>query len=260
MKNKLKLAIADDNMDIVTILENIINTDEYEIIGKASDGEKLYSLIKEKAPDVVLLDIMMPKLDGLTIIQKSNNDNTITKKPEFVVISGASKSEIASDAFNLGANYFILKPFDKETVLNRLSTIYESKYGTTKSFAKPNKYIPTEHEIISKITDIIKDIGIPAHINGYHYLRDAIYASIMDKEMLCSITKQLYPHVAKIHNTTSSRVERGIRHAIEVAFTRGHLDVTEELFGYTIDQIKGKPTNSEFIALIADKISLEYKL
>ncbi len=265
-KNILKIAIADDNQDVIDILETVISNDEFKIVGKATDGESLCSIIEEETPDVVLLDIMMPKLDGLTVIDRIKSNHELKVMPEFVVISAANREEIAEDAFKLGANYFIIKPFDNMTVINRLNTIYKSKYSkiSTNSVFKlqkaPVREELKEADIVKEITSLIQDIGIPAHIKGYHYLRDAILLCIKDKEMLNSITKVLYPEVARLHNTTSSRVERAIRHAIEVAFTRGHLKAIDDLFGYTIDGIKGKPTNSEFIALIADKIRLEYNM
>ena len=261
---KLNIAIADDNERIVQLLDDILsNDDEIEVVGKAKNGEEAFEIIKNKQPDVVLLDIIMPKLDGLSVMDKVNRDTTIKKHPAFIVITAIGQEGITDDAFNLGANYYIMKPFDNEMVLNRIKHIrgsigkkvHESR--KVNAFESRNDYI--ERNLESDVTNVIHEIGVPAHIKGYQYLRDAIIMSINDMDMLNSITKILYPTIAKKHQTTASRVERAIRHAIEVAWSRGKMDIIDALFGYTINTGKGKPTNSEFIALIADKIRLEYK-
>jgi two-component system response regulator (stage 0 sporulation protein A) len=229
------------------------------LVGQADNGKDIYDIIREKKPDVVLLDIIMPKMDGLTIMEKVSNDQMIKKRPAFIVISAVGQDRITEDAFNLGANYYILKPFDNDVVLSRIKTVggRETKRGEVRM----NEYKPQpqERNLELDVTNIIHEIGVPAHIKGYQYLRDAIILSVEDMEMLNSITKILYPTIAKKHQTTSSRVERAIRHAIEVAWSRGKMDTIDALFGYTVSNGKGKPTNSEFIALIADKIRLEYK-
>ena len=260
---KLNIAIADDNARMVELLDHIVSSDkELEVVGKAGNGEELIEIIRDKKPDVVLLDIIMPKLDGLTVMDRINRDPDL-KKPAFIVISAVSQEKMTEDAFDLGADYYILKPFDNETVVNRLKRVHSR---SQRSFAKTKKvsaYENTndcmEHNLETDVTNIIHEVGVPAHIKGYQYLRDAIIMSVGDMEMLNSITKILYPTIAKRHQTTPSRVERAIRHAIEVAWSRGKMDTIEELFGYTVSNGKGKPTNSEFIALIADKIRLEYK-
>lgn len=263
MMEKLNIAIADDNERMVQLLERIVSSDEeLEVVGKAGNGEELIEIIKEKKPDVVLLDIIMPKLDGLTVMDRVNQEPNL-KKPAFIVISAVSQEKMTEDAFELGADYYILKPFDNETVVNRIKRV---RTRQQRNFPKPKKsnayeskkeYM--EHNLETDVTNIIHEVGVPAHIKGYQYLRDAIIMSVNDMEMLNSITKILYPTIAKRHQTTPSRVERAIRHAIEVAWSRGKMDTIDELFGYTVSNGKGKPTNSEFIALIADKIRLEYK-
>ena len=257
---KLNIAVADDNERILDLLSTIIRGDqELQLVGQADNGKDIYDIIREKNPDVVLLDIIMPKMDGLTIMEKVSNDQTIKKQPAFIVISAVGQDRITEDAFNLGANYYILKPFDNDVVLSRIKTVggRETKRGEVRM----NEYKPQpqERNLELDVTNIIHEIGVPAHIKGYQYLRDAIILSVEDMEMLNSITKILYPTIAKKHQTTSSRVERAIRHAIEVAWSRGKMDTIDALFGYTVSNGKGKPTNSEFIALIADKIRLEYK-
>ncbi len=260
---KLNIAIADDNERMVQLLDRIVSSDEeLEVVGKAGNGEELIEIIKEKQPDVVLLDIIMPKLDGLTVMDRVNQDESL-KKPAFIVISAVSQEKMTEDTFDLGADYYILKPFDNDTVVNRIKRVRlgrqraASGLKKTNSFESQTEYM--KHNLETDVTNIIHEVGVPAHIKGYQYLRDAIIMSVNDMEMLNSITKILYPTIAKRHQTTPSRVERAIRHAIEVAWSRGKMDTIEELFGYTVNNGKGKPTNSEFIALIADKIRLEYK-
>ena len=260
---KLQVAIADDNERILQLLNNIISHDEeFEVVGKANNGEEAYNLIKEKEPDIMLLDIIMPKLDGLTVMDRVNHTPDI-KKPAFIVISAVSQEKMTEDAFELGADYYILKPFDNETVVNRIKRVKTRQLRASSKAKKVNAYESQkaymERNLETDVTNIIHEVGVPAHIKGYQYLRDAIIMSVGDMEMLNSITKILYPTIAKRHQTTPSRVERAIRHAIEVAWSRGKMDTIDELFGYTVNNGKGKPTNSEFIALIADKIRLEYK-
>ena len=213
--DKLNVAIADDNDLMRQLLDTIVQSDEeLSVVGTAKDGEEAYQMIKEKEPDVVLLDIVMPKMDGLGVLDKVQRDTSIKKTPNFIMVSAVNQPQVTEDAFALEAD----------------------------------------------VTNIIHEIGVPAHIKGYQYLRDAIVMSVQDIEMLNSITKVLYPTIAKKYDTTTSRVERAIRHAIEVAWSRGRMDTIDALFGYTINHGKGKPTNSEFIALITDKIRLDYKL
>ena len=261
---KLNVAIADDNERMLELLDEIISQDqELEIVGKAVNGEEAYQLIKSKHPDVVLLDIIMPKLDGLSVMDKINHDSELTKHPTFIVITAIGQEKITENAFAMGADYYIMKPFDNEMVINRIKNLRDkNKRGAeikkVNAYEKKEDY--TERNLEADVTNIIHEIGVPAHIKGYQYLREAIIMSVNDIEMLNSITKILYPTIAKKYQTTPSRVERAIRHAIEVAWSRGKMDTIDELFGYTINNGKGKPTNSEFIALIADKIRLEYKV
>lgn len=261
---KLNVAIADDNDRMVHLLSDIVKSDaELQIVGTAKDGEEAYDLIKTKEPDVVLLDIVMPRLDGLSVMDKIKNDRNIRKRPAFIIISAIGQEKITEDAFSMGADYYIMKPFDNETVLNRIKHVKEQSNQLAGEVKKYNVYEKKEDcqeiNLEGDVTNIIHEIGVPAHIKGYQYLREAIMMSVEDIEMLNSITKILYPTIAKRFQTTPSRVERAIRHAIEVAWSRGKMDTIDELFGYTIHNGKGKPTNSEFIALIADKIRLEYK-
>ncbi len=258
---KLNVAIADDNEIMVQMLDTIVQSDEeLEVVGTARDGEETYRMIKEKEPDVVLLDIVMPKMDGLGVLSKVKKDDSIKKMPNFIVISAVGQQQVTEDAFALGADYFIMKPFDKSTVIQRIKKA--KKRSALHNIATPAVRSEKRDEVAleADVTNIIHEIGVPAHIKGYQYLRDAIVMSVLDMDMLNSITKVLYPTIAKKYETTTSRVERAIRHAIEVAWSRGKMDTIDELFGYTINHGKGKPTNSEFIALITDKIRLDYKM
>lgn len=262
---KLNVAIADDNETMLRLLDDIIRTDEeLEVVGTAKDGEAAYQLIKNKEPDVVLLDIVMPKVDGLGVLDMVHKDTSIKKTPSFIMVSAIGREKITEDAFELGADYYIMKPFDNETVIRRIKKANRHQERITGRIKQVESYEKEEtktNEITleADVTNIIHEIGVPAHIKGYQYLRDAIVMSVLDMDMLNSITKVLYPTIAKKYDTTSSRVERAIRHAIEVAWSRGKMDTIDELFGYTINHGKGKPTNSEFIALITDKIRLDYK-
>lgn len=259
---EINVAIADDNERILDMLGEIIGSDKsLRLVGKANNGEDMCQLIKEKQPDVVLLDLIMPKMDGLSVMEVVNRDTEMKKHPEFIVVTAVGQERITEDAFKKGASYYIMKPFSNDVILGRIKDagqgghrdLHENSINSTSMDSRP------EFNLETRVTDMIHEIGIPAHIKGYHYLRDAIIMAVEDMDVLNAITKVLYPTVAKMHQTTASRVERAIRHAIEVAWSRGKLDTLDELFGYTVSNGKGKPTNSEFIALIADTIRLEYK-
>lgn len=259
----LSIAIADDNERMVELLDSIVKKDdEIHIVGKANNGEDVYHMIKEKEPDVVLLDLIMPKLDGLSVMERINQDQTIKKHPKFIVISAIGQEGITEDAFNLGAHYYIMKPFDNDMVLNRVRSMKNFIGMGNKKSSGSHTYSEkrTLEHLENDVTDMIHEVGVPAHIKGYQYLRDAIMMVIEEPEMLNSITKILYPTIAKRNQTTPSRVERAIRHAIEVAWSRGNMEIINTLFSYTVSTGKGKPTNSEFIALIADKIRLQNKM
>ena len=263
--SKISVVIADDNEKMVDLLCGILSEDkEIEVVGTASDGMKALDVIREKAPEVVLLDLIMPKLDGLGVMEHIKQSDNIEKTPAFIVVTAIGKDAITASAFAAGADYYLLKPFEPNILLSRIKSLRrEASTKTneiTRNVLKVEKENYKERNLEADVTSIIHEIGVPAHIKGYQYLRDAIMMSVDDGEMLNSITKMLYPTIAKRHKTTPSRVERAIRHAIEVAWSRGKMDTIDELFGYTVHNGKGKPTNSEFVALIADKIRLEYKL
>lgn len=240
---RLNVAIADDNERILNILEEIVNNDEeLTLVGKADNGEDMYHIIKNKEPDVVLLDLIMPKMDGLSVMELVQEDRNLKKMPDFIIITAIGQERITEDAFKRGASYYIMKPFNNEMVLNRIKhTHREIQYEKTPvgNISECRREID-EESLESRVTNMIHEIGIPAHIKGYHYLRDAIMMAVEDMDVLNAITKILYPTVAKKYRTTSSRVERAIRHAIEVAWSRGKLDILDDLFGYTVSNKKRK--------------------
>lgn len=268
---KLNIAIADDNEKMVSLLSDIVGGDEgLEVVGTANDGEEAYEMIVSQEPDVVLLDIIMPKLDGLSVMDRVRKNRNIRKRPAFILISAIGQERVTERAFSLGADYYIMKPFDNAALLRCIEHLRErgslpdgeariaGPYGN----AVGAQWQPMERPmlgLLEDVTDLLHELGVPAHIKGYQYLRDAIVLSVQDSEMLDAITKVLYPEIAKRYQTTPSCVERDVRSAIEAAWNRGNPDTLDELFGYTVSTEKGKPTNSEFIALIADKIRLSHR-
>ena len=261
---KISVIIVDDNEKVIENIDSALSKDTaIQIIGKAKNGQEAYELIRKSTPDVVILDLIMPKMDGLSLMNKVNEDGAMIKMPFFIITSAISNENVIQDAFGYGAGYYLLKPFETNMIADRVKGVksYNKRIPETKKIigAGEDRKHFMERNIENDVTSIIHDVGVPAHIKGYQYLREAIIMSVNDNEMLNSITKILYPSIAKKFQTTSSRVERAIRHAIEVAWNRGRMDTIDELFGYTINAEKGKPTNSEFIALIADKIRLEYR-
>lgn len=258
--NKITVMIADDNDTLVEELLGLINGEsDMEVIAATGDGGEALKLLERKRPDVVLLDMILPSLDGLALLERLSPE--AKKSTVFIVLSALGQESITEEAFLLGAKYFLLKPFNKESLLKKIRQAGKrfpvTKAESVEKYSGRKGEDKVSLEII--VTDIIHEIGVPAHIKGYQYLRDSIMMAVQDMDILNSITKQLYPAIALRNHTTASRVERAIRHAIEVAWNRGKMDTIDALFGYTIHAGKGKPTNSEFIALISDKIRLEYR-
>ena len=269
-----------ENVNVVIVDDMILNTlDEVisseaglSVIGRADNGKDAIDMIKDTQPDVVLLDLVMPQMDGITVVENIKKKTSMLKNPAFIILSAVGGEQMTEEAFQAGANYFLMKPFDKDILVNKIRRIGKRpvrpvpgkvleaplKAATPEEAAMNREEYMKEH-LETDITKMLHELGIPAHIKGYQYLRDAISMVVRDREMMEAVTKILYPEIAKKNYTSSSRVERAIRHAIEVAWGRGSLEVIDELFGYTISTGKGKPTNSEFIALIADKICLDYK-
>ena len=263
---KLNVAIADDNEKMIDLLETLIKEDnELELVGHANNGADIYDIIKEKEPDVVLLDICLPVLDGLGVMEQIRESGECPDTL-FVIVTSVGSQRLIRCAFELGASFYVLKPYNSEQLIARIHQIYNRRKEVQTEISKDLICIQNReglsgaaNNIESDVTDIIRDIGIPANIKGYQYIREGIIMAVNDVNMLNYITKLLYPTIAKKYKTTSSSVERAIRHAIEVAWSRGQIDVINDIFGYTVNAGKGKPTNSEFIALIADKLRIEYR-
>ncbi len=261
-KEKIKVLLADDNKDFCDILSGYLNSQaDIEVEAVAEDGMDALDKMKKKDFDVALIDSIMPRLDGLGLLERINDTKEI-KKPVCIMLSSLNQDKITERAFALGADYYLLKPFDMESLASRIRQLKGERSKSISKLNTPIKNMSAEnaaYDLETKVTNILHEIGVPAHIRGYHYMREAIIMSVNDMDVLNYITKELYPSIAKKCGTTPSRVERAIRHAIEVAWNRGKIDAIDELFGYTINNHKGKPTNSEFIALIADRLRLEQR-
>ncbi len=255
--------MVDDNRELVNLLDEYLSSqDDIEVLGVAYNGQDCLNLLQEKQPDVLVLDIIMPHLDGLAVLEKLR-ELKLEKQPNVIMLTAFGQEDVTTKAVDLGAAYFILKPFDMENLASRIRQV-SGKAAPFIKRSSSNSILRSQQEsgpknLDASITSIIHEIGVPAHIKGYLYLREAISMVYNDIELLGSITKVLYPDIAKKFNTTASRVERAIRHAIEVAWSRGNIDSISSLFGYTVSMSKAKPTNSEFIAMVADKLRLEHK-
>ena len=252
MDNHTTVIIADNTEEFCSNLTTALNrANGFQVLATANDGEQTIRLVNERKPDVLVLDLMLAKQDGLSVLKAIAN---MERKPVTLATSRFVTDYVASAAANLGVRYLMLKPCDMGALVERLEEIR----GEEKQSRNPAKR-GNSTSIESMVTSIIHEIGVPAHIKGYQYLREAIIIAVGDMDVINAITKVLYPQVAKTFQTTPSRVERAIRHAIEVAWDRGDLDTLQRFFGYTVSNTKGKPTNSEFIALIADKLQLQLK-
>ena len=270
MKEKITVLLADDNNEFATTLANYLQKDdEMEVIGMAKNGNEAYEMIINTKPDIVLLDVIMPHLDGLGVLERLNA-TAMDKRPVCIMLSAVGQDKITQKAIALGAQYYVVKPIDIELLIKRVKDVRHFKpaqnQGSYITREIKAQYIEigsenrkSEENLEALVTNIIHEVGVPAHIKGYQYLREAIMMVVNDIDVINQITKQLYPQIANKYHTTPSRVERAIRHAIEVAWGRGQADTVESIFGYTVSAIKGKPTNSEFIAMIADKLRLELK-
>ena len=251
--SKISVLIADDNKEFCSILNDyLLNQRDIIVTAVAKDGREALALIEEKQPD-------------LGVLEKLNSMN-LEKMPRIIVLSAVGQDKITQRAITLGADYYVVKPFDMDVFTKRIREMFN---GSSNDVVRKQSAVVEQEvkhqskgpvDLETEITNIIHEIGVPAHIKGYMYLREAITMVVNDMELLSAVTKELYPSIAKKYNTTASRVERAIRHAIEVAWGRGQVDAINKLFGYTIHNEKGKPTNSEFIAIIADKLRLKNKV
>ena len=238
--------LADPSEEFRTMVREAIEKDEeFTVVGSAGDGMEAFQLLEALQPDVIVMDAMMPVLDGLSLLQRMRQAEMETKS---VLYSAFYTDQTLARAAELGCSFFLPKPFHKDTLLDHLHNLFT--WGVEEE---------QDVDLKDMVTAVIHEVGVPAHIKGYQYLRQAIIIAVNDMEVINAVTKVLYPEVAKFFGTTPSRVERAIRHAIEVAWDRGDLETLQKYFGYTVSNTKGKPTNSEFIAMIADRLTLELK-
>jgi len=250
MEKKMKVLLADDSADFGYSCKNALQSNGYDVVVTRKDGAEVLKHLEQNTADVILIDAFMPKVDAIGVM-RGIGQMKLKKKPLTIVMSYSDNSNLEQQILTAGADYYFLKPFDVQLLaerINQLTGTYSGSDGVGQS----------NLDVI--VSDIMHQIGVPAHIKGYQYLRYAIILTINDYTMMNSVTKELYPTVAKVFKTTPSRVERAIRHAIEVAWDRGDVDVLSSYFGYTIQNSRGKPTNSEFIAMISDKLRLKLKI
>lgn len=254
MESKIKILIADEKSDFRRACKDKLMGLGYRRISEAKDGEEALARIQEEHPDIVLLDVWLSKVDAIQILKTVNAQTMLPEqRPSFIVLSVVNNQNLFYEATEAGADYCMLKPLNYSTLGERMIRLISQKKNARTLASLP---ATMGHDLESQVTKVIHQIGVPAHIKGYQYLRFAIIMTINDNEVINSVTKILYPTVAKEFGTTSSRVERAIRHAIEVAWDRGDVDTLNSYFGYTIQNNRGKPTNSEFIAMIADNLRL----
>ena len=257
MNKKLKIVIADNSTELGQSCANALKSYGMDVILCEKDGQRVLEKTLSENPDVVLADVFMPNLDILGVLGSMKNMEE-RERPMVMAMSSCDNQRLEKETLEAGASYYFLKPFDINTMAERIIQLSGWRNEISPVVVKDN--IVTDPELELMITEIIHQIGVPAHIKGYHYLREAIMLSIKNSEIINSVTKLLYPTIAKKYSTTSSRVERAIRHAIEVAWDRGDIDVLNSYFGYTIQNDRGKPTNSEFIAMISDKLRLRLRI
>lgn len=263
-QKKISVVIADDNPNFKELLTRVMEKeDTLELKKVISDGREVAKEIKNLTPDVLVMDLVLPFMHGIEVLEEINSLR-LRKPPIIIIASAFADDDVIRKCIMCGANYFIAKPCTPESVISLVKNLNtkkneESIFSLSDEKMEDNSYITNNIEDImeAKVTNIIHKVGIPAHIKGYQYLRTAIIKSIINSEIINSVTKELYPQVAKEYNTTPPRVERAIRHAIEVAWNRGEEETLQKLFGYTVQSNKGKPTNSEFIAMIADRLRLQ---
>lgn len=249
MQKQVKVLIGDDTAEYGVSCASVLRSQGMFAYTRPKNGNTVLESIRNDTPDVVVIDAVLPHMDAIELMKKANASGG--KRPAFIVTSSYDNSFVEQQVMRNGASYFMLKPFDMSVLGERISLLTEKQpLGAIRTRAK--------QDLAITVTDIIHQLGVPAHIKGYHYLRTAIVSSYHEPALLESVTKQLYPRVATQYHTTPSRVERAIRHAIEIAWDRGNLDTLNAFFGYTVNTCKGKPTNSEFIALITDKLRLQH--
>lgn len=270
--NKIRVIIVGNGDAYINHLRNEMmksKCKDLELVAYLEDGNLAFQRIRREMPDVVLMDVVLSGLDGFGVLEKIKSQPSIGDKIDFIMLSAMGSSKLVECAFSLGASYFIMQPYTCDSVFARIRQIVKQKGDSYDSDAMLPKldvreepelnHSLMEYDLENDVTDIIRELGIPAHIKGYQYIREAIMIVVNDMNVLNFITKLLYPTIAEKYNTTTGSVERAIRHGISVAWNRGRMDLIDSVFGYTVHSGKGKPTNSEFIALIADKLRLEYR-
>lgn len=260
MEPTIKILIADENGPQRQALCNELCKAGFDNLEEASNGEEALIKIGRYHPDVAIIDVWLSKLDGIGVLRNCKSINfSPDAPPAFIVVSMVSNQSVFMEASHAGADLCLLKPYNMESLCQHIRTLVKNRRGS-EDMAVVEQEEDKTPDIETQVTRIIHQIGVPAHIKGYQYLRTAILLTVKDSDIINSVTKVLYPSVAKKYQTTTSRVERAIRHAIEVAWDRGDVDTLNSYFGYTIQNTRGKPTNSEFIAMIADNLRLKYKL
>lgn len=253
----IKVLLADEEKEFNEVLGGYLRKEQdMSIVGTTSDGQEALSLVEKQKPDVVVLGSIMPKLDGLGVLERIN---LLEKKPKVIMLTNIRSSYYVQRAFDNHATDVLLKPFDVQALVGRIRLAAKNDPKELLSTTAVPAQVPKERDYEIEVTEVLHQMGIPAHVKGYQYLRDAILYIMNDINLLGAVTKELYPLVGEKYNTSASRVERAIRHAIELAWSRGNVDMMVQYFGYTINTEKGKPTNSEFIAMVADKIRLSMK-
>ncbi|AFM42020.1 sporulation transcription factor Spo0A [Desulfosporosinus acidiphilus SJ4] len=264
MGKKIKIIVADDNRNLCQMLQNYLQGQEdLIVVGVANNGLEAWELIQTQEPDLIILDLVMPNLDGLGVLERVNSRTTMTR-PKVIMLTAFGQESLTHQAMLLGVDYFILKPFDLEILNKRIRSLTQDVPTNPPAQFTSNAPAVTSVgngvNLSVEVTSMMHQIGIPAHVKGYQYIRDAILMVVEDVSLLGAVTKELYPGIAKKFDTAPSRVERGIRHAIELAWERGHTDTLKRIFGYSMNIERQKPTNSEFIALLADKLRVMSKV
>lgn len=263
MGKKIKIIIADDNRNLCQMLQNYLQgQDDLSVMGVAFNGLEAWDLIQSQEPDLIIIDLVMPNLDGLGVLERINARTSATR-PKIIMLTAFGQESLTHQAMMLGVDYFILKPFDLDVLTKRIHSLTQDVPSTPSHMSSTAPIVSTSGSMLNlsvEVTTMMHQIGIPAHVKGYQYIRDAILMVVEDVSLLGAVTKELYPGIAKKYDTAPSRVERGIRHAIELAWERGHTDTLKRIFGYSMNIERQKPTNSEFIALLADKLRVMSKV
>ena len=254
--NRISVLLADDNQTLLRLIaDSLSRKPEIEIAGMAKDGVEALEMVQSACPDVLLLDIVMPRLDGFSTLEQLARLD-LPKRPHVIMLTGLTRDDFISRAMRLGADYYMIKPFDMQMLYTRILEVARADDAPVYLSGSDTQ---TGASVDERVTNLFLSIGIPAHIKGYGYLREAVKMVMENHDLINRITKELYPGIARRFSTTPSKVERAMRHAIEVAWSRGRLDSVNRIYGYKVFSAEDKPTNGEFIALIADRIRLSYR-